>query len=162
MEDSPIKKPCVEEKSSPLSGNSVVAGDTSSCGVGDFKRNELADFADIYDEFNKFRSPLKTLRSLRDIKPFAAGGKDKELFFCLVHIASFLRILETQLFSLCLKPPIGSTKLTTLAAEVSELQGMAREALSYFYEVTGSIDKSSTPSGDSFVEEAKEANADNS
>lgn len=157
MEDSPIKKTSSEEKGSSFPSDSVINTD-SAIGVEDGSFNELADFALTYDKFSEFGAPLKMIGRAMAGKNLLRDGEEKELFLCLVHLASFLRLLEIQLFDLCVKTPVSSVKLTILAEEASKLQCVAGEALAHFYKMTRPVKKSFEGGNNAPSEPAHEVN----
>lgn len=141
------KSPIKEEASSTRSNTPVV---DASRGVASGDQAGFYGFDN--NDIRKFHIPFEALRSFRLTPSFMIQSKKEELLLRLCELFFFLRRLELRLVDLCLKDSVDLKKLSVLADEVTELKGVAREALAYFHEAAQSVEPPFQPGGNDFPE----------
>ena len=149
--NSPLpQKPSIKEGASTAVDASRVVASRDQVGFYGFGNNDIREF----------RVPVEALRNFRFTPRFMIQSKKEELLLRLSELFFFLRRLELCLVDLCLKDSVDLKKLSVLADEVTELKGVAREALAYFHEAAQSIEPPFQPSGNDFPESVEESQGD--
>lgn len=155
--NSPLtQKPSIKEEASSTRSN-TPAVDASRVVAS---RDQVGFYGFGNNDIREFRVPVEALRNFRFTPRFMIQSKKEELLLRLSELFFFLRRLELCLVDLCLKDSVDLKKLSVLADEVTELKGVAREALAYFHEAAQSIEPPFQPSGNDFPESVEESQGD--
>lgn len=145
---SPIKK-----EAPSVGSNDVNEGQARRISMN----NQFGFYGFSNNDIRKFHVPVEALRSFRLTPSFMIQSKEEELLLRLSELFFFLRRLELRLVDLCLKDSVDLKKLSVLADEVTELKGVAREALAYFHEAAQSVEPPFQPSGNDTSESVDES-----
>lgn len=153
MKSVDTQKPSIKEKASAFGGNGVFI---DSVGI-EGSRDALGLSSEMNNDIREFRVPVEALRSFRFTPRFMVQSKEEELLLRISELFFFLRRLELDLVDLCLKDSVDLKKLSVLADEVTELKGVAREALTYFHEAAKAVKPPFEPSGNDSSESVDES-----
>lgn len=143
----------IKKEASPLGGDVVNCTVVGLAGIND----QMTSPCVFDNELDEFRIPFEALRGFRSTPSCMIQSKDEELLLRLSELFFFLRRLELRLVDLCLKDSVDLKKLSVLADEVTELKGVAREALAYFHDAAKAVEPPFQPSGNDAPESVDES-----